>query len=112
MRCDSEPSTILTLDEAKSPLFRSLRDIEAIEEPELRLAAALDRLDAISKLALDKSRVTPAGNRIHDPDCHAAIKVEEVAHRLLSVEPRRRGVRPPDLSVFEKPPALALAKGS
>lgn len=105
------PSATLTQDEKQSPLFRSLRDIDAIEDPEERLQAALDRLDAISKLALGRERVSKGGESILDPDCHAAVKVEEVAHRLLSIEARRVKPRAPDLSAFAKPPALSLAKG-
>lgn len=105
------PSATLTQDERQSPLFRSLRDIDAIEDPEERLQAALDRLDAISKLALGRERVSKGGESILDPDCHAAVKVEEVAHRLLSIEARRVRPRVPDLSAFAKPPALSLAKG-
>lgn len=105
------PSATLTQDEKQSPLFRSLRDIDAIEDPEERLQAALDRLDAISKLALGRERVSKGGEPILDPDCHAAVKVEEVAHRLLSIEARRVKPRVPDLSAFSKPPALSLAKG-
>src|SRR3954468_10651944 len=83
------PGSVLTQDEQSSPLFRSLREIDRIEDPELRLAAALDRLDASSKLARNRSRLSSSAGTIVDPDCHAAIKVEEVAHRLLSLEPRR-----------------------
>jgi hypothetical protein len=97
------PGSVLTQDEQSSPLFRSLREIDRIEDPELRLAAALDRLDAISKLALNRSRLSSSGGTIVDPDCHAAIKVEEVAHRLLSVEPRRVKLKPPDLAAFSEP---------
>lgn len=105
------PSSTLTQDEKQSPLFRSLRDIDAIEDPEERLQAALDRLDRISRMALSRERLTKGGDSIFDPDCHAAVKVEEVAHRLLSIEARRVKPRVPDLSAFAKPPALSLAKG-
>lgn len=95
---------ILTADERMSPLFLSLRDIDRIEDPELRLAAALDRLDAISRMALGRERTVGKDQHvILDPDCNAAVKVEEVAHRLLNVEPRRIKARAPDLSAFNEP---------
>lgn len=98
------PSRTLTADEAKSPLFKSLRDIDAIEDPDLRLAAALDRLDAISKLALGRERTVGKDQHvIMDPDCNAACKVEEVAHRLLAIEPRKLVPKAPQLGVFDRP---------
>ena len=95
---------MLTADEKLSPLFKSLRDIDTIEDPELRLQAALDRLDYISQLALGRERTVGKDQHvIKDPDCNAACKVEEVAHRLLSVEPRRVKLKPPDLDAFSTP---------
>lgn len=99
----SPASALLTAEERLSPLFRSLRDIDAIEDPDARLQAALDRLDHISELALRRERTIKNGIVIADPDCNAAVKVEEVAHRLLSVEPRRVKLRPPDLDAFSQP---------
>lgn len=95
------PGSVLTQDEQLSPLFRSLREIDKIEDDDLRLAAALDRLDHISNLALNRSRLSKDGGTIVDPDAHAAIKCEEVAHRLLRIEPRKTPPKAPDLSVFE-----------
>jgi hypothetical protein len=103
------PGPLLTQDEQLSPLFRSLRDIDKIEDDELRLAAALDRLDHISNLALNRSRLSKDGGTIVDPDAHAAIKCEEVAHRLLRIEPRKVQPKTPDMSVFDKKPALVKA---
>jgi hypothetical protein len=99
-------SKTLTTEEQQSPLFRSLRDIDKIVDDDLRLAAALDRLDHISNLALNRSRLSKDGGTIVDPDAHAAIKCEEVAHRLLRIEPRKVPPSKPDLSAFDKPMAL------
>lgn len=104
------PQSTLTADERLSPLFRTLRDIDLIEDPEERLKAALDRLDHISELALGRERTVKNGIVISDPDCNAAVKVEEVAHRLLSVEPRRVKLRPPDLTSFEQPTPIRAVK--
>jgi hypothetical protein len=99
-----ETARVLTADERASPLFRSLRDIDTIEDDELRLAAALDRLDAISKMALGRVRTVGKDQReIIDPDCNAAVKVEEVAHRLLSIEPRKPRPKDGVLDVFNRP---------
>lgn len=94
---------VLTADERLSPLFRSLRDIDAIEDPGARLQAALDRLDSISAMALGRERTIKNGVVISDPDCNAAVKVEEVAHRLLAIEPRKKPMRTSDLDVFSRP---------
>lgn len=95
---------LLTADESKSPLFRSLRDIDRIEDPDARLAAALDRLDSISKMALGRERTVGKDQHvILDPDCNAAVKVEEVAHRLLAIEPRKLLPKAPQLGVFDRP---------
>lgn len=98
------PPNLLTADESKSPLFRSLRDIDRIEDPDARLAAALDRLDSISKMALGRERTVGKDQHvILDPDCNAAVKVEEVAHRLLAIEPRKLLPKAPQLGVFDRP---------
>lgn len=104
------PSSLATLtaDEKLSPLFRSLRDIDRIDDPDARLAAALDRLDSISRMALGRERTVKNGVVILDPDCNAAVKVEEVAHRLLAIEPRKPKPRMGDLDVFSRP--LAVVK--
>lgn len=94
---------VLSADERLSPLFRSLRDIDTIEDPDARLQAALDRLDSISQMALGRERTVKNGVVISDPDCNAAVKVEEVAHRLLAIEPRKRKPRMHDLDVFSRP---------
>lgn len=110
-RPSPSPPPLLTADERLSPLFRSLRDIDAIDDPELRLQAALDRLDAISQMALGRQRTVGKDQHvILDPDCNAAVKVEEVAHRLLSVEPRRVKLKPPDLQAFEQPTPIRAIK--
>lgn len=104
-------SSTLTADEKLSPLFRSLREIDTIDDPEQRLQAALDRLDAISQMALGRQRTVGKDQHvILDPDCNAAVKVEEVAHRLLSVEPRRVKLKPPDLAAFEQPTPIRAVK--
>lgn len=101
--------SVLTADERLSPLFRSLREIDAIEEPEERRKAALDRLDHISSMALGRERTVKNGVVISDPDCNAACKIDEVAHRLMSIEPARPKPRAGELEPFERAP-LALAK--
>ena len=95
---ETRPS-IITDDEAKSPLFRSLREIDAIEDPDQRRYAALDRLDRISELALGRERTIKNGEVVKDPDCNAAVKVEEVSHRLLGIE-AKRGVGKFDPGIF------------
>lgn len=104
----AESESVLSADERLSPLFRSLRDIDTIEDPDARLQAALDRLDSISQMALGRERTVKNGVVISDPDCNAAVKVEEVAHRLLAIEPRKPKPRMGDLDVFSRP--LAVVK--
>lgn len=104
----SSLAPVLSADERLSPLFRSLRDIDTIEDPDARLQAALDRLDSISRMALGRERTVKNGVVILDPDCNAAVKVEEVAHRLLAIEPRKPKPRMGDLDVFSRP--LAVVK--
>lgn len=104
----SSLAPVLSADERLSPLFRSLRDIDTIEDPDARLQAALDRLDSISQMALGRERTVKNGVVISDPDCNAAVKVEEVAHRLLAIEPRKPKPRMGDLDVFSRP--LAVVK--
>jgi hypothetical protein len=92
-----QPS-LFTGDELRGPLFRSLREIDKVEDPVERLAMALDRLDHLHSLALSRAR-----GKSPDPDTYTALKIDETAHRLLSIEPRRVKVKAPDLSAFDRP---------
>lgn len=83
----------------------TLREIDAIEDPEERRRAMLDRFEEDRRIALERTKTIGLGKgesaECADPDINAAIKADAEAMTLLNIEPRKKGSPGPGLSVFE-----------
>ncbi len=94
--------------------FKPLRQVMAIKDPEERRAVALERLEAIQRMAANRRR--PIGNQgvdIADPDGSTIIKAEEIIQRLLNITPVKDDELPQtasSLSVFTSPPKLEAVR--
>jgi hypothetical protein len=81
-------------------------EILAITDPEARIVAELDRLDAIVEACRTKSRWV-SGKLVSDPDSAGMVKAEDLAYRLIAAESERRGVDRPGSADQTRAEAIA-----
>lgn len=78
----------------------SLREIDAIADPDERRRRMLDRLDENRELARNRAYGNKHGDLVVQPDAGTMTRIDEIALEVLGVQPAKVAGKAPDLSVF------------